>query len=288
MYKIYASLTAGEKWNLWITDNFYISEQKTSKKTDKKEITYRLNTTVCGVVAACGALDCFDNFLFILAFDYSFKAGINFSVIVSLFSCLPMVISLTFFILFGEKISKLQFLAMVVAMISVFLITFSNNELFLDINEKKEVLMHPIWAVLMMFSVLMCITIRLTLMRAYCSVKGKELDTMLLSFTWSFLMNSCLFVYSIFNFGYLAGNNASFEDDLKYSLFGGFVGGTGDALASYASTFGNGGVATMLSGTCTFFQSMIERVFFDVHHSTLDYVILVVSFLAVVISALRQ
>ena len=99
-------------------------------------------------------MDCFDNFLFILAFDYSFKAGVNFSVIVSLFACLPMIISLTFFIFFGEKISKLQFLAMVVALVSVFLITFSHDDIFIEISGNKEAQMHPFWAVLMMFSVL--------------------------------------------------------------------------------------------------------------------------------------
>lgn len=117
-------------------------------------MTYSLNYTVLNVVTICGALDCFDNFLFILAFDYSFKAGINFSVIVSLFACLPMIISLTFFIFFGEKISKLQFLAMVVALVSVFLITFSNNDIFIELSGNKETQMHPFWAVLMMFSVL--------------------------------------------------------------------------------------------------------------------------------------
>lgn len=112
-----------------------------------------INKQIVKAVVICGASDCLDNFLFILAYDYSFKAGINFSVIVSMFSLLPIVISIAFYYEFGERIKRNQMVAMFVGMLSVLLITFSKEDIFLGGSSADHEL-HPIWAVGLMITVL--------------------------------------------------------------------------------------------------------------------------------------
>jgi len=58
---------------------------------------------------------------------------------------------------------------MLVAMFSVGLVTFSKEDVFSqgdEVNTKPEAL-HPIWAVMTLLTVLLCITFRLTLVRKY-------------------------------------------------------------------------------------------------------------------------
>jgi hypothetical protein len=80
----------------------------------------------------------------------------------------------------------------------------------------------------------------------------------------------------------------SFESDMIYSYLGGFLGGVGDGLGSYASTVGIGGISTMLTNTCTFFQSVIEYCFFEAIYTETDYVILIVAFISVIFSAMQE
>lgn len=95
-------------------------------------------------------------------------------------------------------------------------------------------------------------------------------------------------MFATLNYDYLKKGNHSFQEDLTFSYLGGVAGGAADGLGSYASTVGIGGVATMLTGTCTFFQTIIEYFFFEAIYSTLDYIILVVAFTTVVFTALHE
>lgn len=154
MYKIYKSVGGGKPWTSWIIDTYYVEHVTTDKKTDKKVKSYSLNKQVVAVVVVCGITDCIDNFLFIYAYDYSFKAGINFSVIGSMFALMPIIISITFYIKFGEKIHSLQIGAMAAGVLSVLMITFSKEQVFLMKGQTFDHELHPIWAVLMMITVL--------------------------------------------------------------------------------------------------------------------------------------
>lgn len=143
--------------------------------------------------------------------------------------------------------------------------------------------MHPIWAVLTLLLVLFCITFRLTLVRKFWVVNGRELDSMVLSFTWSFVMNVCLLTYAIINFNEITQGNMSFGRDVIFSFFGGLLGNAADGLGTWASTVGVGGVATLLTGTCSFIQTFIEKFLFGVVHSLLDYIIQGVGFAVVIL-----
>lgn len=137
-YRIYCCIEEGQKWNQWFIETFYVKDTIPAEKDKPAKFVYRrLNWPVINVVTVWGASDWFDNFLFILVCEYSFRAGINFSVIMSLFSCLPLIISFTFLVVFGEKITRLQLFAMLVAMFSVGLVTFSKEDIF-SLGSKKS------------------------------------------------------------------------------------------------------------------------------------------------------
>jgi drug/metabolite transporter (DMT)-like permease len=120
----------------------------------RNKVSYKLSTRRVIILLACMSLDFSDNFLFILAYEYSYRAGINFSVIMSMFSFLPLLIAISFYLIFKEKMSKLQIFSMLLSFGSMLLLTFSNHSVFVENQEEDPHKLHPIWSVLMMLSVL--------------------------------------------------------------------------------------------------------------------------------------
>jgi len=96
-------------------------------------------------------------------------------------------------------------------------------------------------------------------------------------------MNTCLLCYALYHYDIITTGNQSLGQDLIFSFFGGLLGNAADGLGTWASTIGVGGVATLLTGTCSFIQTFIEKFFFGVIHSLLDYVIQGVGFAVVVL-----
>ena len=108
------------------------------------------------VLALFGAIDLVVYWFFVKAYQLAHYARLNQGILMSIFSLLPILMSISFYFFFKERLKKIEILGIILSIAGVLIIAFSKeNPKFA--NEADFV--HPIWSILaLIVSLLLIVT----------------------------------------------------------------------------------------------------------------------------------
>jgi len=193
----------------------------------------------------------------------------------SIFSLLPIMMSISFFFVFKQKLKNVEILGIILSVGGVILIAFSKeNPAFA--NEKDFV--HPIWSILALIVSLTLIVIRYTLFK-YEEERVKGANTSILRSITALMTGIPILIASFVYWG-IEGFS------WRYVIVG-FLAGV---IANVANNFGlratvmaKGGPATAVIETAMIFQTICDFLYLGQKPNFLELIGLIVGFIATIV-----
>lgn len=163
-YESWVSVKEGNGRLGWFYDSFYKKATHAEKpllgfaKSPKRKIMKMrvLNMTICGL------LDLGVYWFFIKSYYLAHYAHLNQGILMSIFSLLPIMISIAYFFVFQQHLKKIEIVGIILSIAGVIVIAYSKES---PVYYNETTFVHPIWSILSLIVALAFIVIRYTLFK---------------------------------------------------------------------------------------------------------------------------
>lgn len=163
-YESQVSVNQGKgRWG-WFYDSFFKKPTPSEKpllgfarQPPRKVMKMRVFS-----MTICGLLDLGVYWFFVKSYQLAHFAHLNQGILMSIFSLLPIMMSISFFFVFGQGLKKVEILGIVLSVAGVIVIAFSKEQ---PIYANEAGFVHPIWSILALIVSLTLIVIRYTLFK---------------------------------------------------------------------------------------------------------------------------
>ena len=163
-YESVVSVREGKGKMGWFYDSFYKKQVPSEKpllgiaRAPKRKI---MKTRVFNMVI-CGLLDLGVYWFFIKSYYLAHYAHLNQGILMSIFSLLPIMISISYFFVFKQHLKKIEIIGIILSVAGVIVIAFSKEH---PMYTSEVDFVHPIWSILALIVALTLIVTRYTLFK---------------------------------------------------------------------------------------------------------------------------
>lgn len=268
----------------WLVDSFTIKEKSSEQPLlgFAKPAKRRLMKTRLFMMLLFGVLDLVVYWFFIKSYQLAHFSHLNQGILMSIFSLLPILMSISFFFFFHQHLKKIEIIGIFLSVGGVLVIAFSKDSP--EFASQAE-FVHPIWSILAMLASLIFIVIRYTIFKYEMQrVPDSINNASVLRSLVTMITGIPLLIIAIIYWSFV-----SFS--LKFLLIGGLAG----IICNIANNFGllatvmsKGGPATAVIETAMIFQTICDFMFLGQKPNFMEIIGLMVGFLSTIVIVIGE
>ncbi|CAI2373090.1 unnamed protein product [Moneuplotes crassus] len=210
---------------------------------------------------------------FLLAYDWANTAGLNNGVMMSLYSMKPIFTSVLFYVFFRQTLKWFEIVAIGLCVSCAALIGLSSEQPDLD-AEKEDSQKFIILACSFLLLALLLTCLRTTVVKYYFG-DAPEINISAV-FNVNILYIDIAFLVYFYVLTYQGFEYTWFE--FACGWFGGMSFSFAQYIIAYVNIRGNAGTSDALIETCTFYQTLLDMLFFERYPNLMQYSGLVIGF----------